>query len=120
MDYTPETSFDEPVAVEHQFNEFFLNVSVALRQHGITAEQKWTETDRELYNDMDVVIKNVHEAMTDNINTEVVIHELTGLVSKTNAYMQAEWVKSPLLERIRAFVKQILDCFGLEYDKPVG
>jgi hypothetical protein len=32
MDYNPATSFTEPIAVEKQFKELFLNLQVAMRK----------------------------------------------------------------------------------------
>jgi hypothetical protein len=49
MNYDMQTSFQEAVRKEEQFNNFFKNVKSALRQCDVkSTSQKWTEKDRKL------------------------------------------------------------------------
>ena len=88
MNYSPEDSFPEAIAVETKFDEFFKTVKAILRQCNIKeTEQKWNPKDFEL--DATLVAKqaSVREALCDNFNTPKAITELGELITATNSYL---------------------------------
>mmetsp|Transcript_12402 Transcript_12402/g.12449 ORF Transcript_12402/g.12449 Transcript_12402/m.12449 type:complete len:571 (+) Transcript_12402:119-1831(+) len=117
MNYDPENSstMEEAVIIEKQFKEFFMNIQAAKRELKIESKQKFDQREKNLFAALQQTRENVHNALLDNFGTDVAVLELSGLVNKTNVYMQSE-PKLILLANVSDYVKKILDCFGLDYN----
>jgi cysteinyl-tRNA synthetase len=108
------TSIDEAIERERQFNEFFLNLSVKLRETPANSVQRWGERERTLHSSFEEMRLKIHEYFCDNFATDSVLDELSLLLNRTNTYMQGE-VRAPLLDSIGKYMKHILACLGLDY-----
>jgi hypothetical protein len=68
----PLQAKEEMRAKEALLRNFFANVEVVLRQQKVaTTAQRWEEEERALQRELDGVQRRVHEALCDNINTQV-------------------------------------------------
>jgi cysteinyl-tRNA synthetase len=109
-----ETSLQESIGKEKKFNEFLMNTASELRKIHLFDAQKLSKEDKDLLSDFEACQSKIHEALCDNLSTDVAIEELSTLVNKTNSYIQAS-PKFIVLSRIRKYVLSILETFGLEY-----
>ena len=63
---------DEMRSKEALLRNFFSNVDVVLRAHKVAATaQRWEGEERALQRELDAAQRRVHEALCDNINTQV-------------------------------------------------
>ena len=108
------TSIDEAIERERQFNEFFLNLSVKLRETPGNSVQRWGERERALHSSFEEMRLKIHEYFCDNFATDSVLDELSLMLNRTNTYMQGE-VRAPLLDSIGKYMRHILACLGLDY-----
>jgi len=86
----------------------------------IDENQRLNDADKELMALLKATQENVHTALLDSIDTEAAITHIQALITRTNVYLSAGVPKALILNRIRTYLKFILNCFGLEYDKPVS
>ncbi len=63
---------EEMRSKEALLRNFFANVDVVLRTQKVSAtSQRWEGEERALASEMDAAQRRVHEALCDNINTQV-------------------------------------------------
>jgi len=119
MNYSPEESFPEAIAVENRFDKFFKNVKAVLRQCNIKdSDQMWKAKDYELDALLNTKQASVHEALCDSFNTPKAIAELGELMTATNSYISQDPkdIKAPLVRQVSRFVFHIMKCFGIYED----
>lgn len=116
MNYDMETSFDEAIRKEEQFDNFFKNVKATLRQCDVkSTTQKWNKVDEKLDSMLHEKEASVRVALCDNFNTPQAITELFQLVKQMNQYLEQnpKDIKTPIVLQVTRFVFYILKCFGL-------
>eukprot|EP00826_Nyctotherus_ovalis_P061525 TRINITY_DN8765_c0_g1_i10.p1 TRINITY_DN8765_c0_g1~~TRINITY_DN8765_c0_g1_i10.p1 ORF type:complete len:326 (+),score=137.32 TRINITY_DN8765_c0_g1_i10:148-1125(+) len=120
FNYT-KTAMPEAVEKERQFNEFFLNFKVAVRNYDYNVSQYWLKEDFKMNNILCEYQDKVHKAICNNFDTPSAIGYLGELVNYANAYMKDEKnLKATLLIKIANYIQFILQCFGVIGDTPVG
>lgn len=120
FNYT-EKAMPEAVEKDRQFNEFFLNVKVALRNNTNNKPQAWTKADFALFDLMGQYQSKIHKAICSNLNTMDVVTYLGELITAANAYMKNEAeLKLTILLKVANYVQFILQCFGVIPDAPLG
>ncbi|KAH0482639.1 MAG: hypothetical protein KVP17_004039 [Porospora cf. gigantea B] len=119
MNYDPSgSSLEEATAIERQITTFFANASACLRVAGgdvvvgLQDNQKWTNIDFQTEKAIIECERDVHGALTDNINTQSAMAHLQQLISVLQSYMN-QTVKVCLLKKGALFVRRILSCFGV-------
>ncbi|KAH7647605.1 cysteinyl-tRNA synthetase [Cryptosporidium bovis] len=120
MNYSPETSFQEAIAVDKIFINFFANVRARLRNCSFGSSFRNDEDGEKLRIEIENSIKLVDEYLCDNVNTPEVIQTLKQLVSQANTYMNSKTdnqLVRTLLNRCAKFVYRILFIFGLCNDR---
>ncbi|KAH8738684.1 cysteinyl-tRNA synthetase [Cryptosporidium ryanae] len=90
MNYSPETSFQEAIAVDKIFINFFANVRARLRSSSMGSSLRNDEDGERLRVEIENSIKLVDEYLRDNINTPDAIQALKQLVSQANTYMNSK------------------------------
>eukprot|EP01022_Parablepharisma_sp_SALTPOND_P020553 TRINITY_DN376_c0_g1_i1.p3 TRINITY_DN376_c0_g1~~TRINITY_DN376_c0_g1_i1.p3 ORF type:complete len:477 (-),score=67.01 TRINITY_DN376_c0_g1_i1:7890-9320(-) len=120
FNYT-EKAMPEAVEKDRQFNEFFLNVKVALRNNTYDKPQYWTKEDFKIYDSLSDYQDKIHKAFCDNFDTPSVITYLGELITVANAYMKDEAnLKLTILLKIANYVQFVLQSCGVVGDAPIG
>ena len=107
MNYDTEKTFKEAHAKEKQFKEFFRLVGAKIREIEIkTQEQKWTDKDYELSENLLKAKTAVKVHLCDSFNTPKAVNVLSDLVISTNTYLTQnnKEIKVPLLRQVSKFV----------------
>ena len=83
MNYNPESSFEEAIKKEQQFDEFFKSVESVVNMKTSEVknnEQKWLANELELNQFLIKQQHEVREALSDNFDTPRAINDLFLLV----------------------------------------
>ncbi|OII72991.1 cysteinyl-tRNA synthetase [Cryptosporidium ubiquitum] len=116
MNYSPETSLQEAIAVDKTFVNFFANVKARLRTSYLNNSLKHDIEEEKLRLAIESSNEKIDEFLRDNINTPEVIQTLQSLVSVANSYMNSksdDQIVGTILRRCATFVYKILAVFGL-------
>ncbi|KAL4430549.1 hypothetical protein ABPG77_005789 [Micractinium sp. CCAP 211/92] len=115
-----EQAKEEMRSKEALLKNFFCNVEVVLRTQKVAAtSQRWEEEEKKLQQELDATQRRVHEALCDNINTQVAMLALCDLVKAANVYLsKRQDAAGPapqafLLRAAAAYITRILSVFGL-------
>jgi cysteinyl-tRNA synthetase len=114
-----DTSLNESIGKEKQFNEFLMNTAVVLRTLELKAPHKLSTEDKALYTLLQETEEKVYSALCDNFSTDVAVELLSVLVNRTNVYLKAA-AKYLVVLRIRDYVEKMLKIFGLDYSAAVS
>ncbi|EEA05717.1 cysteinyl-tRNA synthetase, putative [Cryptosporidium muris RN66] len=116
INFSPETSLKEAVAVDKVFINFFANVKANLRISFIENPLKHDIEEEKLRLATECAAEKIDKQLRDNLNTPEVISSLQYLVSVANSYMNSRAsnkVVCPILRRCASFVYKILKIMGL-------
>lgn len=116
MNFDPETSMEEAVAKDTQFNEFFQQASAIVRNFDIKKHpQKWNDEDYKLNDKLRETKIKVHHHLCNSIDTPKVIKELSTLIVETNKYMKdtSTVIKSPIIVSVSQYISKILKAVGI-------
>ncbi|KAJ1607162.1 cysteinyl-tRNA synthetase [Cryptosporidium canis] len=116
MNYSPETSLQEAIAVDKIFVNFFANVKARLRTSYLNNSLRHDMEEEKLRLAIESSSEKVEEFLRDNINTPEVIQVLQSLVSVANSYMNSkpdDKIVGPILRRCALYVYKILSVLGL-------
>ncbi len=118
MDFT-EKGLLEAYTHEKYIGEFFQNCKVWMRENNLKKDLKLNDIDNAIVNTLAEKKKVIHEALTDNFNTPVVIKTLNELISKTYEYEEKSKAqgsfKIHLIYSVSQYVSFITKSFGLTY-----
>ena len=81
--------FEQAVALEKRFSDYFQNIKVYLRGQKAGTPKKWSANTLELklWQEYTQIMKNVRVHLQNNLNTNAAINELLELVGKVNTYL---------------------------------
>eukprot|EP01053_Blabericola_migrator_P000052 Blabericola_migrator_1__51@NODE_1011_length_5710_cov_146_189615_g538_i1_p1_GENE_NODE_1011_length_5710_cov_146_189615_g538_i1NODE_1011_length_5710_cov_146_189615_g538_i1_p1_ORF_typecomplete_len646_score137_09tRNAsynt_1e/PF01406_19/4_1e129tRNAsynt_1e/PF01406_19/1_2e02tRNAsynt_1g/PF09334_11/9_3e05tRNAsynt_1g/PF09334_11/5_4e05tRNAsynt_1g/PF09334_11/3e03tRNAsynt_1/PF00133_22/0_7tRNAsynt_1/PF00133_22/5_2e07tRNAsynt_1f/PF01921_18/67tRNAsynt_1f/PF01921_18/0_0017DALR_2/PF09190_11/0_00057tRNAsynt_1d/PF007 len=137
MNYDPEgASMAEPVEIDRVLSNFFQSINSLLRKvlkseieayksatdvdfaqlSGLNRSQNWTDAEKKLLHEYEVVQGQVHEALCDNFNTPIAVEKLLLLVTSLNVYItsrEENEIRGPLVYKIAFYIYSILKVFGL-------
>ena len=116
MNFDPNTSMEEAIAKDKQFEEFFQQAKAIVRNFDIKKNpQKWNQKDYDLNERLRVTKEQVHHHLCKNIDTPNVISELSSLITETNKYMKDTEgeLKSPIVVSITQYIARILKVLGV-------
>lgn len=120
FNYTKD-AMPEAVEKERQFNEFFLNIKVAIRNYDYNTSQHWKTEDFKINNILNEYQGKIHKAICNNFDTTSVITYLGELITHINGYMKDEHnLKATILIKAGNYVHFILQCFGVIDDPNLG
>ena len=109
--------FEQAVALEKRFSDYFQNIKVYLRGQKAGTPKKWSANTLELklWQEYTQIMKNVRVHLQNNLNTNATINELLELVGKVNTYLSQvkDSAQGYLLLTISQYIMRILKCFGL-------
>ena len=109
--------FEQAVALEKRFSDYFQNIKVYLRGQKAGTPKKWSANTLELklWQEYTQIMKNVRVHLQNNLNTNAAINELLELVGKVNTYLSQvkDSAQGYLLLTISQYIMRILKCFGL-------
>eukprot|EP00124_Ichthyophonus_hoferi_P003447 Ihof_evm8s298 gene=Ihof_evmTU8s298 len=120
LDYS-ENTMTVATHIEKLFNEFFLNVKVAVRE--ATTEHKYGPAEKGLATKVMEAQNKVHAALCDNIDTPTAMRALRDLVGDCNLYMNdpARTTSAALLLKAAEYITRILTVFGvIPKNKTIG
>ncbi|KAF7458533.1 cysteine-tRNA synthetase (CysRS) [Cryptosporidium felis] len=116
MNYSPETSLQEAVAVDKTFVNFFANIKARLRTSFLNNTLKHDIEEEKLRLAIESSSEKIDEHLRDNVNTPEVIQTLQSLVSVANCYMNSkpdDKIVGTILKRCATYVYKILSILGL-------
>ncbi|KAH8584503.1 cysteinyl-tRNA synthetase [Cryptosporidium sp. chipmunk genotype I] len=119
MNYSPETSLQEAIAVDKIFVNFFANVKARLRTSYLNNSLKHDIEEEKLRLAIESSNEKIDEFLKDNINTPEVIQALQSLVTVANSYMSSksdDQIVGTILRRCATYVYKILSILGLCVD----
>lgn len=88
MQYSSETSFNEAIAKENDFKNFFRSVGTAIRNIDLkTTNQSWNEKDHALSETLLKSKRAIKVALCDSFDTKTAVNELCELISSANVYL---------------------------------
>eukprot|EP00475_Leptophrys_vorax_P033433 TRINITY_DN5250_c0_g1_i2.p1 TRINITY_DN5250_c0_g1~~TRINITY_DN5250_c0_g1_i2.p1 ORF type:complete len:527 (-),score=139.93 TRINITY_DN5250_c0_g1_i2:1264-2844(-) len=113
MNYSDE-ALKEAAVKEKRLKEFFLGTRAVLRK-GVSGNQHWSDSDRNLHQELLSTQSVVHERLCDNFDFSSATARIFDLISKANTYMNTDPanVKTPLLGRVAGYINRILKVFGV-------
>ena len=112
------SQFDQAVAIEKRFTDFFQNIKVSLRGQSAGAPKRWRpdgEAELALWAALDQTRQSVRAALENNINTNDAINHLLTLISAVNNYLRSmgAGAQGYLLLQAAQYIMKVLQCFGL-------
>jgi len=113
-------TLDVACSKERVFKDFFGSVLAMSREHQpslVSRPQAWGPVERELYQKIQDCQTAVHDALSDNFNTPVVLTRLGDLVSLCNIYMNSIDVKEKqflLVNKAAVYITKIFRILGID------
>lgn len=112
-----EKLMQESVSLDRTFTDFFGNVKAALRDSARkdprTVKFRPGDAETALLTELSYRQGKVHEALSDNFDTQIAVKELVQLVGTTNAYMSAGSVNPVSLSAVARYLTRMFRIFGL-------
>ena len=113
MDYNDNT-MNEAVAMEKFFNEFFMNIKAKLRELPLSGPQKWSIVEKKLESFILDIKYKVHLALSDDLNTPLVLSHLQELAKEINRYIGGTITPVSMILRSAAeYMTRMFEIFGL-------
>eukprot|EP00898_Chlorokybus_atmophyticus_P002631 jgi/Chlat1/3369/Chrsp23S03805 len=117
INYGPAFMADA-LSKDKYLRNFFQNVDVAIRAVGseVHAAQGWRDAEKSLHKALAAAQEEVHARLCDNFDTPGAMTAVFEIVKQTNNYVAGNEgsARIPLLRSVVAFVKRILQVFGID------